>query len=126
MVALLQVTLYAYRYLFERGMLPRSSYGLLGNVDQPGTARDFHVHHGQALDVRLLQYLGQLLPMSLDVIQLRAPEYHCPALNEILMEPGVGEGNTVAGEEQIGTLQKWGIWWDEAEVHRPVSEHRFL
>ena len=81
------------------------------------------MYHGDTLNIRLPEYLGKLLPVSPNIVQLGAAKYNCPAFNKILMEARIGERNAISSQEQVNLVQERSIGRDKGKLHWPMSKH---
>ena len=102
-----------YGYILKWNILAAGKNCLPGHMYQTGAAWYLHMHHANAFRLCLAQNLGQLVLVSLDIIQLGTGHQQGIVFQNILMEPRISKGYAVGGQHYVRPLQERRRRWHQ-------------
>jgi hypothetical protein len=105
----LDLTTYSYFHFLKGDLFPGGHQRIFGRLNQAKAAGDFHKGERDALDRVRSEDLGQLISVPLDIIKFGTTNDNRFPFQEVLMEIGVGQGDTICNNQEVSTLEEGSI-----------------
>ena len=84
------------------------------------------MHHGKAFHARMIENIGQLPLVRLEVVQLGTGHQYSVTFKEVVMKAGISKRHAVCHQNQVGFFKERRSRGNKGKLNRPVPQHRLL